>query len=133
MAACGGEKYAFNSLGYFFDYGLGVPADLTKALYWYKKAAQYGDVCSYSNIGLLYLNKGNLRQAKYWLEKAIDEVDGDAALEMAKLYLRTDSKRCRRIAVGYLNAALNAKFTVEESVEEANFLLEQLTAGAKGE
>lgn len=122
-----GDKNAFNSLGYFFDYGLGVPADSAKALYWYKKAAQSGEVCAYANIGLLYLNRGNLRQAKFWLGKAIEKGDGDAALEMAKLFLGTNSKRNRRIAVSYLKAVLDAKSTVEESIEEATRLLAQLT------
>src|SRR5437868_13724030 len=85
QSAMAGDAYAFNTLGYFLDYGIGVPQDKNAALSWYKKAAKNGDICAYSNIGVFYKEQGNFRQAKFWLSRAIDKGDGDALLEMALL------------------------------------------------
>jgi TPR repeat protein len=130
-AASGGDLYAFNSIGYFFDCGLGLTPNFDKALFWYKKAARVGDVCAYSNIGLLYLKCGNERQAKFWLAKAISEDDGDAALEMAKIFLRIKSKKNVALAVMYLQAAIRSKSTSEASREEANHLLAEARGATK--
>ena len=42
-AANGGSKTAISILSRMYEYGLGVPLDLGKAVYWYKPAAALGD------------------------------------------------------------------------------------------
>jgi len=126
-AARNGEMYAFNTIGYFFEHGLGVEVNIAKAMHWYKKAAQCKDVCAYTNIGLLYLRGGNVRQARFWLKKAVDDGDGDAALQVAKLSMSSKTSRGRRVAVAYLESAINAKSVSNEGVREARSLLRQLS------
>ena len=39
-----------NNLGYMYAKGLGVPQDYSKALYWYKKAAEQGSATAEANL-----------------------------------------------------------------------------------
>ena len=130
-AAHQGEIYAFNSIGYFFDSGLGLTANFDKALFWYKKAARAGDVLAWSNIGILYLNHGNERQAKYWLAKAVGNGDGDAALELARMFLRKKSNKGLAIGKEYLEAAIRSESVTECSRDEAKNLLSSLGGNTK--
>jgi hypothetical protein len=125
-AADQGEIYAFNSIGYFFDSGLGVAPNFDKALSWYKKGAKAGDVLAWSNIGIFYLNHGNERQAKHWLAKAVGNGDGDAALELAKVFLRKRSKKSFSIGLEYLKVAIRSNNITSNSRDEATILLSRL-------
>jgi hypothetical protein len=126
-AAHQGETYAFNSIGYFFDSGLGLTANFDKALFWYKKAARCGDALALSNIGLLYLRCGNERQAKYWLAKTVSNGDGDAMLELAKTFLRKKTDKNFAIGRRYLEAAIRSKSISADSSDEAKSLLSSLS------
>jgi len=42
-----------NNLGYMYLYGLGVPQDYNKALYWFKKAAEQGYARAKANLEYL--------------------------------------------------------------------------------
>lgn len=86
-AAESGEHIAFNTIGYFFDHGIGTAKNATAALSWYKKAAKFGDTCAYSNVGICYRDAKNYRQAKFWLERAWATGDHDALFELGKVYL----------------------------------------------
>lgn len=125
IAANMGDTYAFNSVGYFLEHGIGVSKDRESALLWYKKAAKSGDSCAYSNIGLLYRELGNTRRAKYWLTRAIHEGDGDAALELAKIYLQGKRKVHSSLAMQYLQIASKSDSITQAGQENANLLLEQ--------
>ncbi|MFC5474682.1 tetratricopeptide repeat protein [Paraherbaspirillum soli] len=126
LAASEGDTYALNSIGYFFDHGIGMSKDREKALSWYRKAAKSGDSCAYSNIGLVHRDSGNIRRAKFWLSKAVDEGDGDAALELAKLHLQGPSKRSRELAMKYLQVASKSDSITQASREEAELLLKDV-------
>jgi TPR repeat protein len=123
MAAENGSSNAFNSIGYFFDYGLGVKKDQEKALYWYKKAARSGDSLSFCNIGLIFRDRGNSRRAKYWLTKATRAHDGDAALELAKIYMKGSGEKAAALTVKYLKLATDATISAPSTSEEAKVLL----------
>ncbi|MEP7157298.1 MAG: tetratricopeptide repeat protein [Betaproteobacteria bacterium] len=127
-AASAGEFLAFNSVGYFLDHGIGVAKDSVEALSWYKRAARSGDPCAYSNIGLSYRNAGNMRLAKAWLRKAMECGDGDAALELAKLYLSNPAKRNRKLAWATLRLARESESITEFGREECNTILQQLSS-----
>jgi TPR repeat protein len=51
------------NLGYFYDRGLGVRRSEAKALYWYRRAYRRGDASGANNIGTIYRERGDLRQA----------------------------------------------------------------------
>jgi TPR repeat protein len=42
MAANQGNKYGESNLARCYEYGIGVPKDLTEAAKWYQKAAEQG-------------------------------------------------------------------------------------------
>ncbi|TFY97106.1 tetratricopeptide repeat protein [Ramlibacter humi] len=79
------QKLAYNSLGYFYDHGIGVRKDKERALYWYRRAARIGDSCAFYNLGLSYLGMQNVRRARYWLEKAAADGDEDASKALGNL------------------------------------------------
>jgi TPR repeat protein len=124
-AAADGHAAAQNSLGYLYDHGIGVAKDPTKALFWYRKAALNGDVLGCHNLAITYRDVGKVRQAKLWFEKAVAKDDGDAALELAKLFLR-GTKRNLKQARKYLNIAVKSNYILSDSKEEARKLLDEL-------
>ncbi len=121
-----GHGWSYNSIGYFFDHGIGVRKDEERALEWYKKAARHGDVCAYANIGLSYRNAGNRQLAKKWLERARKAGDGSAAVDLAKLVLERPGGSSSTVATKYLKIALKSKSIDEESRVEAGKLLAKL-------
>ena len=126
LAAKQGETNALNSIGYFFDKGIGVPKNTNKALVWYKKAARAGDTLAYANIGIVYRNRRNLERARFWFLKAIKSGDGEAALELAKVYLKRQSPSDFVRAKQYLHMALNSQSICESAIDEAKALLKNI-------
>ncbi|MDH5764329.1 MAG: sel1 repeat family protein [Nitrospinota bacterium] len=102
-----GHEGSQNSLGVFYECGLGIKKNPKKALYWYKKAAKKGSEPAMSNIAVYYFKRGNPTRAKFWYKRAIKAGDGNAALEMAKVYLSSKpNKHNTKCAVKYLKKAL---------------------------
>lgn len=114
------------SLGYFFDNGIAVRKNTKKAMLWYKKAARKGEVIAFTNIGTVYRDVGNFERARFWFLKAYKSGDGDAALELAKLYLSSKKKSRIVHAKKYLRLTLKSKCVTEASIEEANGMLKKL-------
>jgi TPR repeat protein len=137
VPAKGGNLRAQLLLGYFYSNGIGVKPNRDRALYWNRRAyrgskAEGWDVLSgaaANNIGLILRDDGKLNQAITWLKRAVNLHDGDANLEIAKIYLdKNDPVK----AIHYLKQTLTTDPTllVENSREEAKHLLGRL--GAKG-
>ena len=55
-AADRGHAGAMNDLGGVFEYGIGVPKNLTTALTWYERAAEFGHAGAMAHIGQLIEN-----------------------------------------------------------------------------
>lgn len=127
-AARSGEENAFNSIGYFFDHGIGVRKDASNAFAWYRRAAMCGNLAGCLNLAIFYRNAGNLRRAKFWLEKAYAQGDGSAAYELGKIYLNQRSSiSAKKRAQHYLTAAVTSESITEDERKEANALLYGLT------
>ena len=77
QAAAGGSADSMYCLGYCYNFGNGgVEEDRKEAFQWHLKAAKAGQLFSMRSVGECYL-KGDgtprdLKQAAYWLEKAVD-------------------------------------------------------------
>lgn len=123
MADKSGDVYASNSIGYFYENGIGVSKNLNRALFWYKKAAKNSDVCAYSNIGILYREMGNIRRSKFWLLKAAQADDGDAFLELARLYINGKNEKNTRMAIKYLKMASHSDSITPSGLQEVLKLL----------
>ena len=120
-----GDSGSQLNLGTFYADGIGVKPSRDLALYWYRRAYRRGERCAASNIGALFRDEQNLRQALKWYERAVMLGDSDANLEIAKILLqRGESDK----AAAFLVATLNAKTddVTEASRDEAGRLLKQI-------
>jgi serine/threonine-protein kinase len=90
-AANRGEVAAQNALGVKYASGDGLPRDDTKAVEWYRKAAQQGFAKSQANLGDMYLSgRGGLdkdyNQALSWYLKAAQQDFPDAQYRLGYMY-----------------------------------------------
>ena len=82
------------NLGNFYSEGTGTRRSLTKAAYWYKKAYKNGNPDGPLNLAIDRRNAGNIRSAVFWFKKAIAMNNGEACVELAKIYtLRSGGKK----------------------------------------
>jgi TPR repeat protein len=130
-AAQDGEVDAFNSVGYFYDHGIGVKRDADSAYAWYRRAALRGNLTGILNLGIWYRDSGNLRRSKLWFEKAHAKGDGSAAFELGKIWMRRRSSLHAKRARHYLTTAARSKFISEDERTEARVLLGNLKARAR--
>ena len=128
-AAVAGETHALNSVGYLLDHGVGVKQDSTAARQWYRKAARAGDIAGCANLAICYRDEGNFRWARYWFERAYAAGDGDAALELGRLFLWEGPHKNHRKVVDYLTKAMAAPQVTPNGREEAGKLLKSLGLG----
>jgi uncharacterized protein len=81
---------AANELGWFYEYGRGVPTDFAQALKWFKRAVALGDTYAYDNIGTMYFyGRGVSRdygQARTWVAQGAALEDDRAEYDLAYLY-----------------------------------------------
>jgi TPR repeat protein len=74
-------------LGYFYDEGVGVEQNKSKAMFWYKRAYRKGDSAAASNIAILYREQGKAKLTFQWFQRSVALGDGDSEVELAKLYI----------------------------------------------
>ena len=119
-----GDPGAQNNLGNMICHGLGVSENKKKALYWYKKSwrsDRQSSTCI--NIGLTYLELNNTRRGIFWLKRAISLGDGDAMLDLAKVYLKRKGHWAKIEARNLLQSAEIAERIIEDSKEIISELL----------
>lgn len=122
-AANGGDKSAQVNAGYFYDKGIGVRPNRSKALYWYKRAYRRGDSGAANNIATIWRDQQKMGLALTWFEKAVKLGDDGSNLEIAKYYLRIEHNPKK--AIGYLSKVRRSNRVAEVELEEANRLLDQ--------
>jgi len=88
-AASMGIPQAQVNLANIYDEGDGVRCDFEKARYWYKRAIRQGTPEAAYNLGVSYLNRGNVRWAKYWLTAAKSMGDEDADEQLNRIELKS--------------------------------------------
>jgi TPR repeat protein len=84
-AASEGVPEAQINLANIYDEGDGVKRDFARARYWYKRAVRRGAPEAAYNLGISYLNRGDLRWAKYWLTTAKSMGDDDAEKQLDRI------------------------------------------------
>ncbi|WP_210397851.1 tetratricopeptide repeat protein [Motiliproteus sediminis] len=111
-----GEAEAAFNLGIVYEQGLGVPADLQRAVDYYRKAAQGGSRAGAYQLGLMQFSHPALvakSEARHWLSVAALDGDEDAAALLQQL-LGPDqaadplTELRLRLAAGETEAALAA-------------------------
>jgi TPR repeat protein len=126
VAAKSGDASSQNSLGYFYDHGIGVKKSHKNALLWYRRSARQGDVCAISNIAISFRDTGDLKKARAWFRKALVLGDMDAALELGKTLIQSKTRGSAKRARKYLIMAKAAKQISAEAREEASVLIAEL-------
>ncbi len=91
--AAAGDARAEYSLGYLYQFGLGVPGDLGKAKEWYEKAAAANNADALYALGLLYesgkAGRRDLAQAMaYYRKAAAAATEPDAEYAIGRMILR---------------------------------------------
>jgi TPR repeat protein len=111
------------NLGNQYSQGRGVPKSDSKAAYWYKRAYKNGEESGALNLAIDKLKKGNSRSAIFWLKRAVEMHSGEAAVELARIYLR--NRRSKTKAIELLNLAQKMKRSEisEQAKEDAGALL----------
>src|SRR5580765_1544668 len=82
-AAKGGNAGSQLNVGHFYDEGIGIRANRSAALYWYKRLYRRKNAAAAANIGTIWRDQGNSKRALGWFEKAIGLGDDDANLDIA--------------------------------------------------
>ena len=87
-----GNRDAQFNVGLFYHTGkAGVKKDYQQAIYWYRKAADQGQINAQGNLGYLYVNgigvTQDYSQAAYWYRKAADQGEMSAQASLGYLYL----------------------------------------------
>ena len=86
QAAKLGDRASQLDLGYFFDNGLSVKKDKTKAIEWYRRAYLQGDAGAANNIGTVHRDLGDTRKMLWWFRRAAAMGDPDVLLDLGKRY-----------------------------------------------
>ena len=118
-----GSEAARSTIGCFYDQGMGVKADEDAALHWYRLAYRSGSNLAANNMGCIWRDRGKIDRALMWFRRAVRLGDGDASLEIAKIYLKI--KPDLKKALYYLHKVLRAKYVTEWSKDEAKRLLKE--------
>ncbi len=108
-AADGGDAEAMMGLASFYEQGLGVPRDLTKAMEWFEKAAAKNFPAAYYQLGLAYeAGKGGQADREKALanfQKAADLKVAEAPYKLASLAMAsTPAKPDEKKALDHLKA-----------------------------
>ena len=73
-----------------YDFGEGVTKNLSKAAYWFEKAALQGPVGAQFMLASMYYYGGGVKKdhskAAYWFEKAALQDQPDAQYNLAMMY-----------------------------------------------
>ena len=126
-AAKAGHTGSQVNLGSFYSAGKGVHKSSKDAAYWYQQAYKNGDGTGAFNLAVDKRNEGNLRAAIRWFKRAVDMRYGEAAVELAKLYM--SRRGGKPVAVELLKSVQSMKrYEIsEDAKEESLALLSSLT------
>ena len=119
-----GDLNGMSRVACMYGDGEGTSRSREKSLEWDSKAAALGSTTSMFNLGITYRNAGDSREARCWFERLHVDGDGDASLELAKMYMVSDLEGERIKA--YLLAAMQSSNVCEASREEAQQLFDDL-------
>jgi TPR repeat protein len=84
-AAVQGSLQAQINLGNMFDAGEGVEKNFAAAVRCYKVASKKGSAEAAFNLAVSYRNRGQIRWARFWFQRASELGDADAIGELDKI------------------------------------------------
>jgi len=83
---------AQNNLAVLYARGIAVPADIPKAITWYRKAAEHGSAIAQYNLAVIYATgeKKDTAEAIKWYRRAAEQGIADAYYSLGVLYANGD-------------------------------------------
>ena len=114
------------NLGNFYADGKGVRRNLEEAARWYIKAYKNGSSTGALNLAIDRRNGGRIRSAVIWFKKAIEMNDGDACIELAKIYKARKGMTAPAADLLKRTLTMNRTEISDESKEEAVALLKSI-------
>lgn len=83
---------AQNNLAVLYARGIAVPADIPKAITWYRKAAEHGSAIAQYNLAVIYATGENkdTAEAIKWYRRAAEQGIADAYYSLGVLYANGD-------------------------------------------
>jgi TPR repeat protein len=126
---------AMNWLGLFYDGGFGTERNDSKALHWYRKAAEIGDASATNNLGWTY-EKGHLG-VKQSYEKAIEYYQQAISSDPDEFFAYTNLGRLYESGLGVEQDDVMARIYFKEAfnlgdIEAGNHLARFLSEGVGG-
>jgi TPR repeat protein len=122
-----GDTSAMTRVALMYEEGQGTARDVERSVLWNMKASKLGNTTGMFNLAIHHRGLGNSRLATALFEKALEGVDDEAALELAKMFLVSDLETGR--VENYLRRVLESPYVSESSREEALVLLDDLEKG----
>ena len=124
-AARAGDPSAMHNIGYYYDRGVGVRKNPSRALFWYRAVwRKHRYESAANNIATIYRDRKDHRRAFVWYRKAADAGDGDALVEVAVRYLRGRGvRRDPSEGVALLRRAIRSSRITESGRDDAKYQL----------
>ncbi len=121
-----GDPHCLDRLARLYDVGIGVEVDKALAMSLYRRAwRRNGSVVAADCIAMLYHELGRYRDMFRWYQRAAENGDGSAQLELAKCYLDgLGVRKNAQFAMRCLAAAERSIYITENERDEARALLE---------
>lgn len=117
-----GEASAQFKLGSMFAFGNGVTRNFTKALYWYRKAAEQGNAEGQNALGVMYKNgqggPQNYSKAVHWYRKAADQGLAHAQYNLGVMYYQGQG-----VAKSYAQAVTWYRKAAKQGLARAQYLV----------
>lgn len=119
-----GDAGCMIDLAMMYSIGKGTNIDYCKAVEWDDKAVEYGSSNGKYNKAMTYRMSGDVVTCKQILEEVlVEEDDGEAAFELARLYMVSNKER--ENVIKYLDMTIKSASVSEGTVEEAQELLQE--------
>lgn len=116
-----GDVDSMAMVAVMYGAGEGVRIDLHQSIEWDQKAIAAGSELAFLNIAITYRCVGDLVNARHYFERALESGDGEAALQLAKLYMVSDKEN--ETVRKYLNIAIDSTNAFDDTRQEARDLL----------
>ena len=81
------DAKGYRTLGYFYQNGIGTTADIEKAIHYYQKSYEMGDISSGYNISIIHIKNGETEKAIEYLTSGLENGHISSIKLLANMYL----------------------------------------------
>ena len=114
------------AVGNFYSTGRGVKRNAQEAARWYMKVYRNGVSAGAVNLSVDLQNQGNMRGAIAWLKRAAAMNDGDACVQLARIYLKRRGGTKTAASLLRKATSFSSSGTSNDAREQAEVLLKSI-------